>query len=60
MPQVDGSLYLSIILSLVKSFSIVYSFLLVYIFYPFISRIKVIYNFYSKIRHIKEIFVNIF
>jgi hypothetical protein len=60
MPQVDNTIFLSIILSLVKSCSVFYGILLVYLFYPFISRIKVVYDFYSKIRQIKEVLISIF
>lgn len=60
MPQVDNTVFLSIIFSLVKSCSIFYSFLLVYMFYPFITRIKVLYNLFSKVRQIKNVLINTF
>ena len=60
MPQVDNTVFLSIIFSLVKSCAIFYSFLLVYMFYPFITRIKVLYNLFSKVRQIKNVLINTF
>jgi len=55
MPQVDVTLFLSIIVSVVKSSSVFYCFFIVYLFYPFISKIKIIFNFFSKIKQIKNI-----
>jgi len=55
MPQVDNTIWFSIIFSLLKSSIVCYGFILVYLFFPFISRIKVIYNFFSKIRFIKKL-----
>jgi hypothetical protein len=60
MPQVDNTVFLSVIFSLVNSCAIFYTFLLVYFFYPFISRIKIFYNLFSKVRQIKEIVNNAF
>ena len=60
MPQVDNTIFLSVIFSLVNSCAIFYTFLLVYVFYPFISRIKILYNVFSKIRQVKIILNNIF
>ena len=60
MPQVDMTLYLPIIFSLVKWSSVFYIILLVFLFYPFVSQIKVIYNFFAKIRQIKEILLSAF
>lgn len=55
MPQVDNVVFLSIIFSLFKSCAVCYGFALVYLFYPFVSRIKIIYNFLSKLVQTKEI-----
>jgi len=60
MPQVDNTLFLSTIISLVKSCAFFYCFFLVYLLYPFIAKIKVIYHFFSKIRQIKTIIINAF
>jgi len=40
---------------LFKSCAVCYGFALVYLFYPFVSRIKIIYNFLSKLVQTKEI-----
>ena len=58
MPQVDYSLWLPIIMSLFKCSSLFYAVLLVYYFYPFVSKIKVVYNFFSKVRLTKNILIN--
>lgn len=55
MHQVDIANYFSIIFSLITVCSIGYGFSFVYVFYPFISIIKVRYNFYSKNKLLKEI-----
>ena len=55
MAQVDITVFFSIVFSLFKCSAICYGFLLVYVFYPFISRIKIIYNFLDKIRFIKKL-----
>lgn len=60
MPQVDISVFLPIIINLVIISFICYSILLVFIFYPFISKIKLFFNFFSKVRFIKEIIINAF
>lgn len=60
MPQVDNTVFLSVIFSLVNSCAIFYTILLVYFFYPFISRIKIFYSFFSKVRQIKDIVNNVF
>jgi len=56
MPQVDNTVFFSIIFSLFKSSLLCYSLLLVYVFYPFIARIKIIFNFFSKIKFTKKVF----
>ena len=53
MPQVDNVLFLGVIYSLSKCCVIFYGFFLVYLFYPFISHIKVVYNFLSKLIQVK-------
>jgi len=56
MPQVDTVVFLGIITSLAKCCAIFYGFALVYLFYPFLSRIKVVYNFLSRLAQAKVIF----
>jgi hypothetical protein len=58
MPQVDGATFLPVILSLVKGCVICYSILFVYLFYPFVSSIKIVYNFFSKIQVLKNILIS--
>jgi hypothetical protein len=60
MPQVDNAIFFSVILSLIKSCTICYGILFVYLFYPFVSNIKMSYNFFSKTKQIKEILVRFF
>ena len=50
MPQVDNSIFLPIIMSLFKCCSLSYGFILVYVFYPFVTKIKIKYAFFSKIK----------
>ena len=59
MSQVDNTVFLSIILSLFKCSFLFYSIFLVFLFHPFISRIKVLFNFFSKIRVAKHLLSNI-
>jgi len=60
MPQVDGAIFLPVILSLVKGCVVCYGILFVYLFYPFVSSIKVAYNFFSKIQVLKNILISAF
>lgn len=60
MPQVDNAIFFSIIFSLIKICAICYGVLFVYLFYPFVSSIKVTYNFYSKTKLIKELLIRFF
>lgn len=60
MPQVDNAIFFSIIFSLIKICAICYGILFVYLFYPFVSSIKVTYNFYSKTKLIKELLIRFF
>lgn len=57
MPQVDKSSFLPILFSLVEYCSVFYAVGLVYVFFPFLSQIKLSYNFYTKIKIIKCIIV---
>jgi hypothetical protein len=60
MPQVDVAIWLSVIFSLVKVCAICYGILFVYLFYPFVSTIKVSYNFFCKTKQVKEILIRFF
>ena len=60
MPQVDNAIFFSIIFSLIKICAICYGILFVYLFYPFISNIKVSYNYFSKTKQIKELLIRFF
>ncbi len=60
MPQVDNTIFLPIIMSLFKCCSLCYGFILVYIFYPFVTKIKIRYVFFSKIKQIKNILTHKF
>jgi len=60
MPQVDSAAFLGIISSLFYNCAICYGFALVYLFYPFVSRIKIVYNYMSKLVQVKEIFTAFF
>jgi hypothetical protein len=60
MPQVDNAIFFSVIFSLLKVSAICYGILVVYLFYPFVSSIKVVYNFFSKTKQIKEILIYFF
>ncbi len=60
MPQVDNTIFLPVIFSLVKGCAICYGILFVYLFYPFISSIKVVYNFFSKVQSLKDILIKAF
>jgi len=60
MPQVDLALFLPIVLSLFKICSLCYGFILVYVFYPFVTNIKLLYVFFNKIKQLNNIFINFF
>jgi hypothetical protein len=60
MPQVDNAIFFSVIFSLLKVCAICYGILFVYLFYPFVSTIKVAYNFISKTKQIKEFLIFFF
>ena len=60
MAQVDNTVFFSIILTLVQSFTICYGILFVYLFYPFISKLKLFYNFLNKIKQVKELLICFF
>jgi len=60
MPQVDNTVFLSLVFSLFKWSTIVYGISLVYLFYPFVSKMKIIYNFLDRVKQIKKIFVTMF
>lgn len=60
MPQVDNTIFFSIIFSLVEVCAICYGILFVYLFYPFVSSIKVSYDYFSKTFLIKNILINFF
>jgi hypothetical protein len=60
MPQVDISIFFSIIFSVIKSCAVCYGILFVYFFYPFISNIKLRYNFFSKTKQVKDILIRFF
>lgn len=60
MPQGDNAIYFSIIYSLIKICIICYGFLLVCVFYAFVSNIKVKYHYFSKIKQIKSILIFFF
>ena len=49
-----------IIMSLFKCCSLSYGFILVYVFYPFVTKIKIKYAFFSKIKQIKNILIHKF
>ena len=57
MPQVDSAIFLPVVLSLIKGCSVCYAILFVYLFYPFVSTIKVVYNFFEKVQLLKDILV---
>jgi hypothetical protein len=57
MPQVDNSVFLSIIFGLIEFCALFYAFFLVFLFCPFVSRIKMYYNILSKLRFIKTILI---
>jgi hypothetical protein len=59
MPQVDNTLFLTVVLSFFKWSAICYGIILVYMFYPFTSAIKVSYNYMSKVRQIKHLLVHL-
>lgn len=60
MPQVDNTIFLPIIMSLFKCCSLCYGFILVYVFYPFVTKIKITYAFFNKIKQLKNILINMF
>lgn len=60
IPQADISIIVSIIFSLILVCTICYGILVIYIFYPFSSNIKVIYNLFNKAQHLKKILVKYF
>ena len=60
MPQLDLTLYCSIINSLYFLLSFFYIILLVNFFYLFISNIKSYYTFFSKIKQANDILIQIF
>ena len=60
MPQSDLSIVVSVIFSLVQGCTICYGILFVYLFYPFVSRIKIQYNLFTKTKHLKEILIRYF
>jgi len=43
---------------LFKWCTICYGIILVFLFYPFVSRIKIAYNFFSKARQVKQVIVS--
>lgn len=55
MPQVDNTLFLTMVLSIFQWTAICYGIVLVYMFFPFTGAIKVSYNYVGKIRQVKEI-----
>jgi hypothetical protein len=57
MAPFDNSLFLSIIFTLIEYCSLFYAFCVVFIFCPFVSRLKLSYNVFSKIRLIKYLLV---
>jgi hypothetical protein len=57
MPQVDTSIFLPVVFSLVKGCAVCYGVLFVYLFYPFVASIKVVYNFFGKVQYLKEILI---
>lgn len=56
----DNTIFLPVVFSLVKGCAICYGILFVYLFYPFVSSIKAVYNFYSKAQSLKEILIKTF
>jgi len=60
MPQVDNAIFFSVVFSLVNICSISYGILFVYLFYPFVSNIKMSYNFFSKTKQVKEVLIRFF
>lgn len=60
MPQVDNAIFFSVVFSLVKICAISYGILFVYLFYPFVSNIKISYNFLSKTKQVKEVLIRFF
>lgn len=57
MTQVDSANFFSVILSLIKICAICYGILFIYLFYPFVSSLKVGYHFLSKTKQTKEILI---
>lgn len=55
MPQLDFTLYSSIITSVIFSWFLCYGFGLVFFFYPFITAIKIKYRYMSKVIQILSI-----
>jgi len=60
MPQVDNSIFLPVVMSLFKCCSLVFGFMLVYVFYPFVTQIKLGYVFLSRVKQLKNILKHIF
>jgi len=60
MPQVDVSIFLPIIMSLFKVTSLFFAFFLVNIGFGFVTRIKLTYVWFNKIKQIKNILKFIF
>ena len=60
MPQVDNTVFFSVIFSLIHVSIICYAILFLYVFYPFVSTIKAKYNFFSKTKQIKDILIAFF
>jgi len=55
MPQLDVSVFLSIIISLCVICTMVYSVIIVYLFFPFVARIKLSFIVYRKVKLINQI-----
>jgi len=60
MPQLDIALFLSIIISLSIICTLVYGFILVQLFFPFVSRIKASYFIFRMVKQFKIILIGLF
>ena len=60
MPKLDLTLYSSIVLSLYFLLGLFYSYLLVDIFYLFVSNIKTYYTVFDKIKQVNDILILVF
>jgi hypothetical protein len=52
VPQVDNTIYAPVIFSLIFGIFCLFGIILVFLFLPFIAKIKFLLNFYSKINNL--------